>query len=285
MPNKALFDSKWLSAAKASRATLPSDSWLHALIENYDRSGKTYLTTLRGWFDAYPLSEKPKKDLLARLESGDNAQHLGAVNELSWWRFIVQEKMTIQPVPVSKTSRPDFHIVQPNEFFSEVSTVNQSAADRAAYGVGDGVELDQDENCRRILGVLTDAKKAQLQYAANQKRPGVLVIFDYQTWSGFGTEVHIALRDCLNGSRFGFATLPTELSAIVYLERGVNDVGRIQLSRSQSAVYRNPYASYPLPNNILTGFQSPGSIWLRPIVESRCWRLRRWIASLRTQFA
>ena len=83
-------------------------------------------------------------------------------------------------------------------------------------------------------------------HAMNKNKPGVLIIFDYTTWSGFGTQFCQVLGESLLGRQCAFKELAApELSAIVYLERKVLD-GRIVLSRQRSAVYHNPCALHPL---------------------------------------
>ena len=73
----------------------------------------------------------------------------------------------------------------------------------------------------------------------------MLALFDYTDWSGFSTQFFRALGDSLLGTQFAFRNLPSELSAIVYLQRQVLD-GRVALSRQRSAVYYNPLALHPL---------------------------------------
>jgi hypothetical protein len=92
---------------------------------------------------------------------------------------------------------------------------------------------------------VTEEKQRQMAYAAGQKQPCVLVLFDYTIWSAFGTQFFHFLADFLLGTEQGFQGLPGTLSALVYVERKVID-GRIAVSRDRSAIYYNPNAKYPL---------------------------------------
>jgi hypothetical protein len=58
-----------------------------------------------------------------------------------------------------------------------------------------------------------------MKYAADQGKPCVFVLFDYTTWSGFGTQLFRALGESLLGRNLGFKSFPAELSALAYLER------------------------------------------------------------------
>jgi len=198
------------------------------------------------WFGRFPLSPKQKEALSTRIESFGNEDHLGAVNELAWWVFMQRGQLEATPIPASKTPTPDFQVVVPSEFFVEVSTLNVSERDKSKFETGESVELDHAETLRRVLGKLTSEKQRQLSYAADHKRPRVLVLFDYTIWSAFGTQFYRFLADFLLGKQRGFQSLPAELSALIYIERKVFD-GRIALSCHRSAAYYNPYAKYVLP--------------------------------------
>jgi hypothetical protein len=132
-----------------------------------------------------------------------------------------------------------------------------SDKDRRTLTEGKSVALDHRETIRRTLGKLTDEKRKQLIHATHQKKPAVLVLFDYTEWSAFGTDCYKTLGEFLLGTEFGFKDLPQELSALVYLERKVLD-GRIALSRDRSAVYYNPLAVQPLS---LGSFRSLKQFW------------------------
>jgi hypothetical protein len=203
------------------------------------------MSTLRLWFERFPLNPKQKHQLRTRLESLRDDEHLGGVNELAWWAFIVHEGFTAAPLPPTTKPRPDFELQSPVGCFVEVSTLNVSQKDQAQFKVQEGVALNHAETIRRVIGKFTDEKQQQLRYASDQRKPSVLALFDYTTWSGMATLFHRTLGDFLLGKQLGFRSLPSELSAIVYLERKVLD-GRIALSRNRSGVYYNPLAMHPL---------------------------------------
>ena len=238
-----IFNDEWLRRARKNST---KTSWAREVIETLDTTGQIYLSTLRLWFDKFPLNPKQKQNLRSRLESLHRNEHLGAVNELAWSAFMLREGLTVTPLSPSSTPRPDFQLPPPADCFVEVSTLNVSQKDRAKFEAKKSVALDHAETIRRVVGKLTDEKQRQLEYAADQTKPGVLALFDYTTWSGFGTLFFRTLGEFLLGRQFGFKSFPPELSAIVYLERKVID-GRIALSRDRSAVYYNPLALHTLP--------------------------------------
>jgi hypothetical protein len=242
--NQPIFGDDWV---KTARAKSGSDSWANEVVDTLDTTGQIYLSTLRLWFDHYPLTPKQKRDLFARLENLQDDQHLGGVNELTWWAFMQHDGIKGDPLPVSTTPRPDFQLQPPADCFVEVSTLNISDSDKKAFEAKNSVALNHAETVRRVFGKLTNApeKCEQLKYAAKKGKPSVLVVFDYTTWSGLGTQFFRTLGDTLLGAQFAFMKLPPELSAIVYLERKVLH-GQIVLSRARSAIYYNPLALHPL---------------------------------------
>jgi hypothetical protein len=241
-----IFDINWIARA---RARTDKRSWVYDVMGDFDTSGGVYLASLRLWFNRFPLDPDQKRGLAVRIESFRNEDHLGAVNELAWWRFLQREQFNANPIPTASSPTPDFQVLTPSEFFIEVSTLNVSERDKSKFEAGDSVELDHDETLRRILGKLTTEKKKQLSYAAELKKPTVLVLFDYTTWSAFGTQFYRFLADFLLGKPRGFQNLPVELSALVYVERTVFD-GHIAISRLRSAAYYSPYAKHPLPGGM-----------------------------------
>ncbi len=241
--SSGVFDGTWLEDARAKQG---GHSWVDDVIATLDNPGSKYLALLRLWFDRFPVSQKQKHDLRKRLESFNSEEHLGAVNELAWWTFMQQEGLKAIPVPTSTTPRPDFQVIAPAACFVEVSTLNVSDADKSKFETGRSVELDHADTLRRILGKVTGEKLRQLSYGAEQKKPAVVVLFDYTTWSAFGTHFYRFLADFLLGKQLGFQSLPSELSALLYVERKVCE-GRIALSRRRSATYYNPCATHPLP--------------------------------------
>jgi hypothetical protein len=244
-----LFDESWLKKVQNRNA---SDSWADEVISTLDAGGSIYLGILRLWFSQFPLSNKQKKGLKANFESFNNEDHLGAVNELSWWKFMQRIKFSAEPIPASRTSKvhkPDFRIESPANFFVEVSTPNVSEKDKKKFVTGNSCTLDHSQTLGRIIRKVSEQKQQQIQYAAKQKQPCALVLFDYTTWSGLATQFFHFLTDFLLGEKMGFKGLSDGLSALVYIERKVID-GRILISRERSAIYYNPIAKYPLPIGI-----------------------------------
>lgn len=239
--NPTVFDERWV--ARARKCT--EHSWAYEVMKDIGTTGGIYLESLRLWFDKFPLSKKQKKSLKVRLESCRNEDHLGAVNELTWWEFMQQTDMTVMPIPTSRTHRPDFQVKAPTNFFVEISTLNVSDKDKAEFESGGAVALDHSETVRRILCKMTEQKRSQISYAAEQNKPCVLVLFDYTTWSAFGTQFFRFLADFLLGEEPEFRVLPDELSALVYVERKVS-YGRIGISLDRSAIYYNPNAKHSL---------------------------------------
>jgi len=107
------------------------------------------------------------------------------------------------------------------------------------------------------LGKLTTEKQKQLAYASGRKKPGVLVLFDYTAWSGFGIEFYRYLAKYLFGEQCGFLSLSQDLSALVFIERQFLDC-KFAISRIRSAAYYNPYAKYPLT---MGSFASINQFW------------------------
>lgn len=157
-----------------------------------------------------------------------------------------REQFAANPLPASKSPTPDFEVLSPYQFFVEVSTVNISERDKSKLETNQTLELDHSETLRRILGKSTTEKQEQLSYAADRKRPAVLVLFDYTFWSGFATQFFQYLANFLQGEQCGFQGLPRQLSAPVYVERGVFD-GRIAINQLRSAAYYSPCAENSLP--------------------------------------
>lgn len=251
-----IFSEEWLQTARTRSA---SGSWAASAIEAFETTGQIYLSTLRLWFEQFPLTPKQKQQLRMRIESLRDDEHLGDVNELAWWAFIVREGFTAAPLPPSTTPRPDFELWSPTDCFVEVSTLNVSQKDKTRLEAQQDVALDHAETVRRVIGKLTDQKQRQLTYAADHKKPSVLALFDYTTFSGHGTLFYRSLANFLLGKQLGFRTLPSELSAIVYVERKVID-RRMALSRDRSGVYYNPLALHPLPPG---AFPSLNQFWLQ----------------------
>jgi hypothetical protein len=246
-----LFDEQWMQDAQ----TATSESWACDVLASRDTIGGMYLCQLRTWFEDFPSKTAPKQHLRMRLQSLNNNDHLGGVNELAWWALMRREDLNGEPLSPSSGPSPDFKLTSPVEWYVEVSTLNVSDADRKSFEANQAVDLTagRTETLRRIARKASKEKKDQLHYAAKQAKPCVLALFDYTTFSGFCTQFFRHLGEFLLGTEFGFKNLPNELSALVYLERKVI-FGRIAVSLDRSAVYYNPLARFPIPTNAFACF-------------------------------
>ena len=240
------FDQDWLNRASSRKR---GNKWVDDVMAEINESGGIYLSTLRLWFSQFPISAKQKRHLKQALESFNNTDHLGAVNELTWWKFTNSFGWSSSPIDSGKEKRPDFHVSSPSEFFCEVTTLNLSAKEQELLEAGNGVKLDHGVTLHRALKKVVEEKAGQIMYGALNKSPSVLVLFDYTFWSGFGTLFCKALADFLLGVGIGFMNLPPELAVIVYVERKVLE-GRMAISRQRSAVYHNPNALFRLPETV-----------------------------------
>ena len=199
-----LFDATWLSQTQEKKS---NDSWITAVIDSSE--GSLYLDVLRVWFAGFPLSSiKDRRALNARLESFNTSDHLGGVNELSWWEFMRRTNLQAEPIPTTTKPRPDFKVLTPSEFFVEVSTLNVSQAEKKKLEREGAVPLDHAETLRRLLLKAANDKKDQISYAASEQRPCALILFDYTTWSGFGTQFFRFLAHALLGKTLEYAQLP-----------------------------------------------------------------------------
>lgn len=260
--NVTVFDAAWVTRAKAATHRV---SWIADVLDSVDAEGTLYLDSIRIWFNKFPHpSIKDQRALKTRLESFDNSDHLGGVNELSWWEFMRKTQLTVEPIATATTPRPDFHLLAPTECYLEVSTLNVSDADREKFEREEGVSLNHSDTLRRILLKAANDKKDQIAFGASSRQPCVLVLFDYTTWSWQGTQAFRFFANALLGEPFEFSRLPDDLSALVYVERKVID-GRIAISRDRSAIYYNPNATYPLP---VRTFTEIGQFWCQ-MMESK----------------
>lgn len=235
-----VFDSGWLARAEERPPFWANEAPLSV------GAGARYLDSLRLWFGEFPSSRKDKRALRVRLESFDVSDHLGAVNELSWWRLMWKAALDATPVPTGKGARPDFVVMGQPRVFVEVSTLNVSQEERAWFASGEGVAINHGDVLRRLLLKATGEKAHQIRYAAGLQSPCWLVIFDYTVWSSFGTARVQDFADHLLGPDGMFRAVSKELAGIVYVERQVVD-GKIGISLERSASYHNPYAGTPTP--------------------------------------
>jgi hypothetical protein len=227
----------------AATREAPQGSWTEEVVAMPQEGGR-YLADLALWFERFPSpSPKDYVELKTRLESFVRTDHLGAVNELAWYEFMRQGGFQAMPIATTSAPRPDFRVTSPIDAFVEVSTLNPSDAEQLALKATGGVNLDHGETFRRLVLKASTEKKAQLQYAEDEARPCLLVLFDYTIWSGLATECCRYLATALLEKKT-FTGLPASLSAIAYVERRVFD-GHNRLSLRRSAIYHNPKARYP----------------------------------------
>lgn len=181
-----------------------------------------------------------------RLESVVTEDHLGAVDELFWCNLAKSLGWDLQTVK-EKKSAPDFNVISPTHFYCEITTLNISQTDRNLSANGKNIPItNHDKEALRIRGKIAE-KINQLKYGYDKQKPSVLVVFDYTTSSGFGTQRHHSFADTLLDA----SAMPEELSASVYLERYVSK-GKFKLRLSQSAAYHNPSADYPLEKTVFS---------------------------------
>ncbi len=242
-----MFDQNWMKKANS----IKENSWAYEVMQNIKASGGIYLETLRIWFDNFSLEDKQKKPLKRHIESFSNEEHLGAVNELAWWSFLKKYSFDAEPVPSENSSRPDFRVLSPQKFFIEVTTLNLS--EQELINKDNLIELNQAENISRIINKIFNRSKKkykQILFAYGQNQPCCLVLFDYASWSGFGTQLY----HCLANDLLDIYESHREISAIIYIERYVKN-GNIKLNCKYSSIYYNPYAYFPLEKNIFHCFQ------------------------------
>lgn len=238
-----LFDKGWCARMVVDA---PDDSWACDVVKTLDSDGRVYLDTLTSWFDQFPFtSEQHRHGLKSRLESLTTSDHLGAVNELCWYKFMCREDLQASPIPSTNAPRPDFKVTAPVEFFVEVSTLNVSQTEHRELRAARGVDLNHRESLRRVLLKAAREKARQVAFAASKERACLLVLFDYSFWSAFPTNIFRFLETALLGQEHAFAQLPTGLSAIAYVVRRISG-GRVVISQRRSAIYHNPAAVHHL---------------------------------------
>lgn len=240
-----LYNQSWLDGIE-SKAT--QDSWAFDVIADINGSGGVYLAILREWFLSHPFPPKGKKKHMKNaLESLTTKDHLGAVNELCWYRLLCDLSLSPEALPEGSSKTPDFKGTSTSgtEFFCEVTTLNVSGKDAASISAGNGALLNQEIEISRIIRKATEEKAEQLQFGHEDQKGMVFVVFDYSMFSGLGTQRPLALADALLKTPTGLQAMKPYLSAIIYVERYVKG-GRCRIRTSQSAVYHNPSADYPI---------------------------------------
>jgi len=235
MHENCLFDNNWMKTAYTE------DSWAKAVIDDIDNYGSVYLDCLSEWFGTFPGSNKQKKGLKSGLLNFENCAHLGAVNELSWWIYLTSRGLSLERIPEGKLPTPDFVLNTDTEnIIFEVTTLNPSKDIRCR-----DLQYSQVNSLRRIVYKATKDKVQQLSYGSEKNMPAVLVLFNYDEWSGLSSQFFHKLNDSIVDH-----ALPKELSAILYLERFV-DSGRSLYKKESASVFRNPLAQYSLKHDII----------------------------------
>jgi hypothetical protein len=209
-----------------------------------DKWLELYLSKINIWFAKYPdISSKNKRELKSNLESYENEPHRSAVNELFWYNFALNLEWEIKPIPAENKAgenRPDFEVISPMAFNCEITTLNEP-----------GKKFSLEKELKRIYEKWTDkSKKAQIEWSIKEKKPHLLVIFDYSVMSGLGTQHQKSLPDFFQNPTKGSPPLPEGLSSVLYLERYV-DKGKFMLRIGKSVIIHNPNASLPLGNDAL----------------------------------
>ena len=113
---------------------------------------------------------------------------------------------TFEPIPAGKSKTPDFILkFEDYSVIFEVTTLNRSKDKRCSE-----INYSQEKRLNRIITKAFEEKIDQFKYGHQKEFPSVLVLFNYDEWSGLGTEFH-RLMD----SNKLFADTLSELSAII----------------------------------------------------------------------
>jgi hypothetical protein len=228
-----------------------SSSWAGDVLEKINEDGGVYLSTIKEWFTKFPFgSADQSKHMRKRIESLNTEDHLGAVNELFWHNVATFLGWQLKPL-AGGTTAPDFEVSSPACFYCEVTTLNVSQSDRQRFENGLSAPLNHAREAARILRKATNEKIGQLKYGYNNKKPSVLVVFDYSTFSGLGTQRPRYLADVLLHLSSGLQAMPRELSVLLYLERYILK-GQFWLRLSQSAAYHNPLADFSVEKKVFS---------------------------------
>ncbi len=174
MTVNALFDDNWAKSVKDAQS-----SWVSDVLRDINGPGGTYLKCISEWFSELPGSNKQKNHLKASLKSTDNAAHLGAVNELSWWKFLTSRGFTLEPIPTGKLKTPDF-VLKYEDYcvIFEVTTLNPSKDECCKE-----INYSQEKSLNRIIAKAFEEKLDQLKYGHQKRSPSVLVLYNYDEWT------------------------------------------------------------------------------------------------------
>lgn len=246
MNKNYLFNNDWMKIAHAE------DTWAKVVLDDLDNYGSVYLDSLSEWFRKLPGSNKQKNHLKAGLLNSDNCAHLGAVNELSWWVYLTSRGLSLDRIPEGKTPTPDFVLNSDKDnIIFEVTTLNPSKDISCR-----DLQYSQVNSLRRIVRKAAEDKLKQFIYGSEKNIPVVLILFNYDEWSGFGTQFFHKLKDSIVD-----CVLPKELSAIIYLERFVIK-GKSLYKEESASVFRNPKAQFSLKMDAIEPLLNSEDDWL-----------------------
>ncbi|WP_411725347.1 hypothetical protein [Methyloglobulus sp.] len=266
MVNNKLFDISW-KEKKSVELENAKCSWANAVFEDISGDGDTYLKTISRWFEEFTDSNKSEQDgdKLNKLQSTITQEHLGAVNELSWWKFLKSRGFDLQPIPIEKKgtsnsddseknkSTPDFNLnFKGSNVIFEVTTLNPAETVKC--------KLDdaQKQSFYRIITTSIHNKRKQIEKVHDQKKPFVLVLFNYDNWSGLGTQFYKLIDDkeLFSGlskilserpqSRCAEIEISRGLSTIIYVERYVRN-GISHYKKDSMVIVHNPNADFSCP--------------------------------------
>lgn len=238
-----IFDTQWLEQA----ALQNENTWAIDVQEDLERTGRTYLRNVADWYHTFMAEFDKEQHLLRSLKSFDNSRHVEAVHELALYSYLYRNGMTVNPVTRRKEQRtPDFHVIGSFEYYMEITSLNPSDKDKQSSVA----ELDQNENIKRILGKII-YKAPQLDIAASQEIPGLLVVFDYTTWSGLGAQTSTALSNILSNTDGAYFSWPRNISALAFIHRDVIR-GIPRINQERSVVLHNPLALYEINESMFS---------------------------------
>lgn len=160
----------------------------------------------------------------------------------------------LESIPTGKFPTPDY-ILKPDAIGSifEITTLNPSKDERC-----NEINYSQENSMRRIAAKAIEEKIGQLKYGYRKNMPSIFVLFNYDEWSGFGTQFYKLISD----ADF-VASMPDELSAIIYVERFITS-GIPHFKKNSIIVADNPSAGFQYSGEIKSMFKAAedGENWV-----------------------
>ncbi len=250
MANNKLFDISW-KEEKSVELENAKDSWANAVFEDLSGDGNTYLNTISRWFEEFTItSNKQDVDKFNKLQSTITQEHLGAVNELSWWKFLTCRGFDLKPITTGNKPSPDFNLnFEGSNIIFEVTTLN------LAEDVKCKLDDAQKQSYYRIITNSIHGKRNQIEKVHEQKKPFVLVLCNYDNWSGLGTHFYKLINDkeffsdvskILSErpqSKCSEIEISKGLSAIIYVVRRVRN-GISFYEKDSMVIVHNPNAEF-----------------------------------------